>query len=236
MSNSRESFVFYRSFYDALKTCESDVRLSVLNSIFVYMFEEDSMIENMVLDGMSNTIFTLIKPQLDSLKKKYNAGVQNRLRIKEHRPSKKTNHDILMIEKISKVLERNITRDITSTSNVNVNDNVNDNVNVDVDRYDFVIDKIAPKEKKKKIFIVPTMEQWLEYFRENGYREDVGIRAFKSYQVAGWKDSRGNKIKNWKQKLQQVWFTDNNKIQSSNKTENEVYTMPSQYRPFNQSK
>jgi hypothetical protein len=228
--------VFYRSFYDALKTCESDVRLSVLNSIFVYMFEEDSMIENMVLDGMSNTIFTLIKPQLDSLKKKYNAGVQNRLRIKEHRPSKKTNHDILMIEKISKVLERNITRDITSTSNVNVNDNVNDNVNVDVDRYDFVIDKIAPKEKKKKIFIVPTMEQWLEYFRENGYREDVGIRAFKSYQVAGWKDSRGNKIKNWKQKLQQVWFTDNNKIQSSNKTENEVYTMPSQYRPFNQSK
>lgn len=228
--------MFYRSFYDALKTCESDVRLSVLNSIFVYMFEEDSMIENMVLDGMSNTIFTLIKPQLDSLKKKYNAGVQNRLRIKEHRPSKKTNHDILMIEKISKVLERNITRDITSTSNVNVNDNVNDNVNVDVDRYDFVIDKIAPKEKKKKIFIVPTMEQWLEYFRENGYREDVGIRAFKSYQVAGWKDSRGNKIKNWKQKLQQVWFTDNNKIQSSNKTENEVYTMPSQYRPFNQSK
>lgn len=236
MSSERESFVFYRSFWDALKTCEDDVRLSVLNSIFFYMFEEPKVLENIQLTGMSNTIFTLIKPQLDSLKKKYNAGVQNRLRIKEHRPSKKTNHDILMIEKISKVLERNITSDIKTISNVNDNVNDNVNVNVDIDRYDFVIDKIAPKEKKKKIFIVPTMEQWLEYFRENGYREDVGIRAFKSYQVAGWKDSRGNKIKNWKQKLQQVWFTDNNKIQSSNNTEKEVYTMPSQYKPFNQSK
>jgi len=173
MSSERESFVFYRSFWDALKTCDDDVRLSVLNSIFFYMFEEPKVLENIQLTGMSNTIFTLIKPQLDSLKKKYNAGVQNRLRIKEHRPSKKTNHDILMIEKISKVLERNITSDIKSISNVNDNVNDNVNVNVDIDRYDFVIDKIAPKEKKKKIFIVPTMEQWLEYFRENG----TGVRS-----------------------------------------------------------
>ena len=50
------------------------------------------------------------------------------------------------------------------------------------------------------------------YFKTNGYREDIAKKAFKYYNDAGWIDSHGKKVKNWKQKMQGVWFKDENKI------------------------
>lgn len=78
------------------------------------------------------------------------------------------------------------------------------------------IDKPVNKEpinklKKEKVFIPPSQEMVCEYFKENKYKEETAIKAFKFYDVAGWKDSKGNKIKNWKQKMIGVWFTPENK-------------------------
>jgi hypothetical protein len=36
-------------------------------------------------------------------------------------------------------------------------------------------------------------------------------RAFDYYDVANWKDSKNNQVKNWKQKMRGVWFKDENK-------------------------
>ncbi len=55
-------------------------------------------------------------------------------------------------------------------------------------------------------FIAPTLEEFLDYFIENDYSEDVGKRAWKGYHDAKWHDSRGNKVLNWKQKCQNNWF------------------------------
>ena len=41
-------------------------------------------------------------------------------------------------------------------------------------------------------------------------------KAFDYYDCADWHDSKGNKVKNWKQKMQAVWFKDENKIQTQN--------------------
>jgi hypothetical protein len=49
------------------------------------------------------------------------------------------------------------------------------------------------------------------YFLENGFPEKAATKAFNYYSVADWKDSKGNKVKNWKQKMQSVWFKDENK-------------------------
>lgn len=69
------------------------------------------------------------------------------------------------------------------------------------------------KEKSvKKIFTPPTLDQVLIYFKENNYNESTAKKAFNYYDIADWKDSRGNKIKNWKQKMQGVWFKDENKM------------------------
>jgi hypothetical protein len=61
------------------------------------------------------------------------------------------------------------------------------------------------------------------YFFENGYSETSAQKFFDYYSVASWKDSKGNKVKNWKQKAQAVWFKDENKIKDTNSPLKMVY-------------
>ena len=67
------------------------------------------------------------------------------------------------------------------------------------------------KESIEKKFIPPTPEEVVSYFSENGYTEYAAKKAFAYYDTASWHDSKGNKVKNWKQKMQAVWFKDENK-------------------------
>ena len=55
----RNSIIFYRSFYDAIKELEPDVQAVVYNAIFEYSLNFNEV----VLNGLPKTIFTLIKPQ-----------------------------------------------------------------------------------------------------------------------------------------------------------------------------
>lgn len=57
----------------------------------------------------------------------------------------------------------------------------------------------------------------IDYFISNGYSKEAAIKFFKYYSESDWKDSKGNKVKNWKQKALMVWFKDENKI-----TQNDV--------------
>ena len=70
------------------------------------------------------------------------------------------------------------------------------------------------KEDKIKIFTPPILIEVENYFFENGYTKESGKKAFNYYSVADWKDSKGTKIKNWKQKMQGVWFKEENKIKT----------------------
>lgn len=94
---------------------------------------------------------------------------------------------------------RNETESITETK-------ANDNPN---------ITNIKESKVKKNIgaFSPPTIEDVCEYFKEKGFTEQSAIKAFNYYQAGGWKDSAGKQVKSWKQKMQGVWFKDENKIQ-----------------------
>ncbi len=61
----------------------------------------------------------------------------------------------------------------------------------------------------------PSLEEVKAYFKENGYSLDIAEKAFRSYDVANWHDSKGNKIKNWKQKMINVWFREEYKVSNS---------------------
>jgi len=74
--------------------------------------------------------------------------------------------------------------------------------------------KKKESEEKTK-FIPPTLEEVKKYFAEKGYKDSIAVRAFESYNVAGWVDSKGQKILNWKQKMINVWFRDEHKITKS---------------------
>ena len=68
------------------------------------------------------------------------------------------------------------------------------------------------ENKKKKIFIAPKISEVTQYFTENGYTEESAGKFWQYYDTGNWTDSKGQKVKNWKQKAQAVWFKPENKI------------------------
>jgi hypothetical protein len=88
-----------------------------------------------------------------------------------------------------------------SKSEANNNNNVNNNKN---------------KKDNDNKFTPPTLLEVQNYFKENGYTLESSTKAFNYYDTAQWKDSKGNKVKSWKQKMQGVWFKDENKIKVDN--------------------
>jgi hypothetical protein len=71
------------------------------------------------------------------------------------------------------------------------------------------------KVKKREVgFTPPSLDEVCQYFMEKGFTEQSAQKAFSYYDISNWKDSKGNAVKNWKQKMISVWFKDENKIQA----------------------
>ena len=73
---------------------------------------------------------------------------------------------------------------------------------------------------KKQIFEPPTLIEVISYFEEKGYTKTSAEKAFNYYDVANWKDSKANQVKNWKQKMQGVWFKEENLKSNTNGKQN----------------
>ena len=65
MSESRESFVFYKSFYEALQDLKDKDRLKEYDAICEMALNDNES----KLTGIAKTIFTLIKPLVLKIKK-----------------------------------------------------------------------------------------------------------------------------------------------------------------------
>ena len=100
---ARDSFIFYRSFYEAIKEIPPEDQLQVYKAISIYALEQ----KEITLTGIARAIFSLVKPQLDANYKKYENGKQKK----------------------SKTEANNKQKESKSETNVNVNDNVNVNEN-----------------------------------------------------------------------------------------------------------
>lgn len=81
MQEEKESFVFYRSFFEALQDLRDKERLKVYDAICNLALNEIDT----NLTGISRTVFTLIRPQILSNTKKYKDG-------KKRWQTKKNNH------------------------------------------------------------------------------------------------------------------------------------------------
>ena len=101
---ARDSFIFYRSFYEAIKELPKEEQADTYNAIMEYALNQ----KEIKLSGVSKAIFSLVKPQLDANYKKYENGKQKRSKIEAKQKQKRSK----------------------TRTNVNVNENVNDNVNV----------------------------------------------------------------------------------------------------------
>ena len=75
--------------------------------------------------------------------------------------------------------------------------------------------KELKKKREKQVFQAPTIFDVESFFIEKGWPVELAKRAFDYYQVANWKDSKGNQVRNWKQKMLSVWMTEKNKTQEN---------------------
>ena len=66
----RDSFIFYRSFWEALKRCPNDVRLQLCEAIIEYALD----FKKPKLEGLAKIIFTLIEAQIEANNRKYAEG------------------------------------------------------------------------------------------------------------------------------------------------------------------
>ena len=101
---ARDSFIFYRSFYDAINELPKENQADTYSAIARYALDQ----EETELTGISKAIFSLVKPQLDANYKKYENGKQKK----------------------SKTEAKDKQKESKTETNVNVNENVNVNDNV----------------------------------------------------------------------------------------------------------
>lgn len=104
----RDSTIIYRSFYEAIKDLPADNQAEVWAAIFEYALN----FKQLELNGISATVFKLIKPQLDANIKRYNNGKKP----KSNQNVSKT--EAKLKQKVSEV-----------EANKNVNENANENLN-----------------------------------------------------------------------------------------------------------
>ena len=111
-----ESMVFYKSFYDAIKGLQPEMQAEVYNAVFAYGLYGQTL----ELTPIANTIFTLIKPQIDANNKRRENGKKGAEYGKLGGRPKKDN---------GKQTANKPLKNPEATPNVNDNDNDNDNVN-----------------------------------------------------------------------------------------------------------
>lgn len=176
----RNSFIFYRSFYEAVADLSREEKSIVYDAVFEYALNR----KEIRLSGIPKAIFTLIKPQLDANHKRFIDG---------HKGAKfgnlgadagklggrpRKNPPLGGYTKPPTGVKNNPPQ---NPPNNNVNDNVNDNVNANV---------------KRGAFAPPSFQDVKDYciFRQNKVDPENFINF---YQSKNWMIGK-NKMADWK--------------------------------------
>lgn len=171
----KDSFVFYRSFFEALKNVPKKHRTEIYDAVFAYAFES----QEPSLSGVPRALWELIKPQLDASERRYESAKKNgeygkmgaEYGKKGGRPKK----------------EKTPLRGISENPlNVNVNENVNDNVNENVNV------NVNGEEPSTQPQPTDHLTEVADYYRGycilKGYQERENfVERFLSYRHGDWK-------------------------------------------------
>jgi hypothetical protein len=132
----RDSCIFYRSFYESINELPDINKLEIYNAIFSYSL---NFIE-LELTGLSKSIFTLIKPQLDANIKRFNNG---------NIPKDKQTKSKTEAKQKQKESKREANNNVNNNNNVNDNKNKEEKINFDI-FYNLYDKKVDGKDAKLK--------------------------------------------------------------------------------------
>ena len=183
----KDSFVFYRSFYESIKNLDKDIQLEIYNAMCEYSLND----KNPELSPIATAIFTLIKPNIDNATKRYNASVENGK--KGGRPKKEKN-----LEKPNNNLEKpnnnldetkeepNQNLNVYLYEDVYVDKDVDDNVDKDGDEdiYEEIkkANILSSLPKDEEILKTEFNELWKKYPKKIG--KEKAFAKYKKYRTA----------------------------------------------------
>ena len=172
----RDSLVFYRSFYEAVKDLPAEEFKDAVSAIMEYGLND----EEQAPSGAAKVFLIMAKPLIDANNKKHENGKKGAEfgklggRPKKETPRKPQENP----KETPKKPQENPNR----TPNVNVDVNVNEN--------------IKESEEKKLRFYPPTLEELKKYIADNKYNVDPE-RFIDYYTANGWTVGK-NRMKDWK--------------------------------------
>lgn len=175
----RDSFVFYRSFYKALKGLDAEDFKETILAVCEYALDGNET----DLDGVPYMAFELIRPQINANNTKYTSGLMG------GRPKKLTEKPLVFENDET---EKPLVFENGKTEKPNENENVNENENEIKKSISYEI----PKEKPQRFF-PPTPEEVRAYASEKGYTNVDADRFCDFYGSKGWVVGK-TKMKDWK--------------------------------------
>ncbi|QHB38656.1 hypothetical protein lillamy94_gp044 [Flavobacterium phage vB_FspS_lillamy9-4] len=200
MAENKKSFTAYCDWNTTFNSLPDEKAGQLIKHLFAYVNDEEPTTDDLLINAVFANIKATLKRDLIKWKEKSEKNKQ----IAIDRWNKNANKGI---EVNTNVCER-------IKTDANYTDSVNDSVSVSVSVSDNV------KDKNKRVvnkFTPPSQIEVIDYFNQNGYSNESAIKAFLYYETGNWKDGKGNQVKNWKQKMQSVWFKEDNKIKPVNK-------------------
>lgn len=203
----RDSFIFYRSFFEALRGMSSDNQGDCLMAVADYALngkEPDNPKPEVRM------FFTLVKPQIDANNQRFENGK------KGGRPKNQKITEIKPKNNQEKTkTEPNDNDNENDNYNLNNKNNLNNNYNNNLNNNIFM-DLIPEKQKKsEKRFQKPTLEEVKSYCQERDNKVDAE-KWFDFYSSNGWKVGK-NPMKDWKAAVR-TWEKSSNKAQSQETT------------------
>lgn len=181
--SERESFVFYRSFYEAIKGLPVEQHDRILSSIIEYAIYG----KEMELSGIEKMAFTLVKPSLDSSRRNYENGSKGGRPSKLNDKQKKTGMKS-QNEKPEEKPEEKPSFSCEKTYGLdNQKTEEKSSYTVSLSEYDTASknESVYLTEKNKQN--IPTLDEVIEYAESRG-RVDLAESFFDYYDAADWHD------------------------------------------------
>ena len=165
----QDSFVFYKSFYEALKFLDTETKCKAYDAICEYVFGGILPTGS----GIERAVFELVKPQIDANEKRRMIGRENGAKGAEYgklggRPQKPLNNPNETPKKPLNNPHKTDSKPANVNDNDNVNDNVNDNANenVNVNANSIIPPIIPPKGDARYFPNDDLLEKTFSDFRE----------------------------------------------------------------------
>ncbi|WP_434689762.1 DUF6291 domain-containing protein [Hungatella sp. SB206] len=189
----KNSFVMYTDYMEQVSMLSREQRGDLFTAIMAYA--SNTELPNM--DGVTMMAFCFIRSQMDRDRSKYQETIEKRREAGKQGGRPKANGSDEKAKKANGFSEKQTEAKKADNDNVNENDNVDVNVNDNEDENEKEKKKGTNVPKENSRFVPPSVENVIEYCRENDYRY-VDANHFVDFYISkNWYVGK-NKMKDWK--------------------------------------